>query len=270
MVKKSVKKTSTRARVAMPETMMTNVSSLEKKNLSNYYTPVLIALLIVAAFYIGRLSAQVEGLKNGTQGAAVVAPTADPNAAPERKLDVASLKSRAKKLGLDTSKFDQCLDGGSMTARVAAEQKEGAALGVSGTPSFFINGVMLVGAQPQSSFEAVIDAELKDGTGDKAALALGETGKREKLSLTPSYVSGEKNAKIKIVEFTDFECPFCERAFPTITAIMQKYAGKISLEYKSFPLSFHPNANKAAEAALCAGEQGKFWEMHDDMFTQAI
>ncbi len=253
----------------MPEPMMAEVAKFGKKDLSSYYTPVLIVLLIVASFYIGRLSAQVEGLKNGVKGTTATAPVADPNAAPERKLDLASLKARARKFGVDGNKFDQCLDSGANAARVGNEQKEGTALGVTGTPTFFINGVMLVGAQPQSSFEAVIDAELKDGSGDKAALALGEAGKREKLNLTPSFVTGEKNAKIKIVEFTDFECPFCERAFPTITAIMQKYAGKISLEYKSFPLSFHPNAQKAAEAALCAGDQGKFWEMHDDMFSQA-
>ncbi len=269
MVKKSVKKIKTRAQMAMPETMMAEVTKMGSKNLTAYYTPMMIVLLIVASFYIGRLSAQVEGLKKA-QGTTAPAPVAaNPNAAPERKLDVASLKVRARKFGLDGNKFDQCLDGGTTAARVSVEQKEGADLGVSGTPSFFINGVMLVGAQPQSSFEAVIDAELKDGSGDKAALALGEAGKRVKLNLTPGYVSGEKNAKIKVVEFTDFECPFCERAFPTMTAIMQKYAGKISLEYKSFPLSFHASAQKAAEAALCAGEQGKFWEMHDDMFSQA-
>ncbi len=242
--------------------------SEKTQDLSKFYAPVMVVLLLVAAFYIGRLSSQVDGLKK-VAGSETTAPTAQAPAAPERKLDVASLKERAKKLGLDTSKFDACLDSGATANRVAAEQKEGAALGVSGTPSFFINGVMVVGAQPQSSFESIIDAELKNGGGPAAAKALGEAGTRVKLNLADSYVTGDKNAKIKIVEFTDFECPFCERAFPTITAIMQKYAGKISLEYKSFPLSFHPLAQKAAEAALCAGEQGKFWEMHDDLFTPA-
>lgn len=240
--------------------------SEKTQDLSRFYPPVMVVLLLVAAFYIGRLSSQVDGLKK-VAGTETTAPTAQAPAAPERKLDIASLKERAKKLGLDTTKFDTCLDGGTTAARVASEQKEGAALGVSGTPSFFINGVMVVGAQPQSSFESIIDAELKNGGGPAAAKALGEAGTRVKLSLADGYLTGDKNAKIKIVEFTDFECPFCERAFPTITAIMKKYAGKISLEYKSFPLSFHPSAQKAAEAALCAGEQGKFWEMHDDLFT---
>ena len=239
------------------------------KDFTKFYTPVMVVLLIVAAFYLGRLSSQVDGLKGNTGEAPAVAPSAAAPAAGERDLSVASLKERAKSLGLDSGQFDQCLDGGTMAQRVSDEQKEGAALGVSGTPSFLINGVLIVGAQPQSSFESVIEAELKDGTGDKAAAALGESGKREKLKLADSYVTGEKNAKIKIVEFTDFECPFCERAFPTVNAIMEKYQGKISLEYKSFPLSFHASAQKAAEAALCAGEQGKFWEMHDNLFAPA-
>ncbi len=216
---------------------------------------------------MGRLSSQVEGLKKNVAGADTTAPTQVQ--APERQLDVASMKARAKKFGLDTTKFDECLDTGKLAGRVNDEQQEGAALGVSGTPSFLINGVMLVGAQPQTSFESVIDAELKDGTGDKVAATLGESGKRQKLNLAEGYVSGPANAKIKMVEFTDFECPYCERAFPTVSAIMEKYKGKISLEYKSFPLSFHANAQKAAEAALCAGEQGKFWEMHDDLFAPA-
>lgn len=245
--------------------------SEKNKDFTKFYVPVMVVLLIVGAFYIGRLSSQVDGLKNNATGADTTAPAPAGNqpAAGERKLDVASLKERAKSLGLDTGKFDQCLDGGTMAKRVSDEQKEGASVGVSGTPSFLINGILIVGAQPQSTFETIIDAELKDGSGDKASATVGGDGKRLKPNLADSYVTGEKNAKIKIVEFTDFECPFCERAFPTITAIMEKYKGKISLEYKSFPLSFHPLAQKAAEAALCAGEQGKFWEMHDGMFEPA-
>lgn len=242
--------------------------SEKNKDFTKLYTPVMVVLLIVGAFYIGRLSSQVDGLKSNVAVTDTTVPAAP--AAPavgERKLDLASLKERAKKLGLDTGKFDQCLDGGVMAKRVGDEQKEGATLGVSGTPSFLINGILVVGAQPQSAFETIIDAELKNGSGDKASATVGGDGKRLKPNLAESYVTGEKNAKIKMIEFTDFECPFCERAFPTVNAIMEKYKGKISLEYKSFPLSFHPNAQKAAEAALCAGEQGKFWEMHDSLFA---
>jgi len=69
-----------------------------------------------------------------------------------------------------------------------------------------------------------------------------------------------------LVEYSDFECPFCERHYPTLTKILDNYKGKVRLVYKHFPLSFHPNAQKAAEASECADEQGKFWEYHDTLF----
>ena len=87
-------------------------------------------------------------------------------------------------------------------------------------------------------------------------------------------VLGDKNAKIKIVEFSDFQCPFCARAANGAVAEMKnsdKFKdGEIALVYKHFPLSsIHPNAQKAAEASACAQDQGKFWEMHDIIFANA-
>lgn len=78
---------------------------------------------------------------------------------------------------------------------------------------------------------------------------------------------GAGDAKITIVEFSDFECPFCGRAEDTVTQVMDKYAGKLKLYYRHFPLPFHANAGKAAEAAACAEAQGKFWEMHKVLFA---
>ncbi len=240
-----------------------------RKDASSMYNQVLVGLLLVASFFLGRLSLEVSTLKSAKMAPNTVQEVAGGQQQAGRKLDIPSLKALAKDLGADSSKFDACLDGGTYADKVAAEVTEGQGLGVSGTPSFFINGIMLVGAQPQSAFEAIIDAELKNGTGDAEAKKLGEDGIRKTLAYGTGYVKGEKNAKIKIIEFTDFECPFCERAFPTIEAVLEKYKGKISLEYRSFPLPFHPLAQKAAEAALCAGDQGKFWEMHDSMFAPA-
>jgi protein-disulfide isomerase len=68
------------------------------------------------------------------------------------------------------------------------------------------------------------------------------------------------------VEFSDFECPYCGSAHDTVEQVMNSYAGKVRLVYRQFPLSFHPHAAKAAEASLCAADQGKFWEYHDVLF----
>lgn len=86
-------------------------------------------------------------------------------------------------------------------------------------------------------------------------------------------VKGDPNAPVTIVEWSDFECPFCARFYSqTLDQIEKNYidTGKVKLVYRDFPLSFHPNAQKAAEAAECAGDQGKFWEMHDLLFDNGV
>lgn len=83
------------------------------------------------------------------------------------------------------------------------------------------------------------------------------------------HIRGDKNAKITLVEYSDFQCPFCSRFHPTLIQMMNEYKGKVRWVYRHFPLSsIHPDAQKAAEAAECASEQGKFWEMADKMFEK--
>ena len=77
---------------------------------------------------------------------------------------------------------------------------------------------------------------------------------------------GPANAPVTIVEFSDFQCPFCGRAAPTVDRVMKEYDGKVKLVFRNYPLEFHPMAEKAAEAGACAADQNKFWEMHDAMF----
>ena len=80
---------------------------------------------------------------------------------------------------------------------------------------------------------------------------------------------GDKNAKVVIIEFSDFQCPFCKRLFDdTFKKLKQEYidTGKVRLVYRDYPLSFHANSQVAAEASGCANDQGKFWEMHDKLF----
>lgn len=85
------------------------------------------------------------------------------------------------------------------------------------------------------------------------------------------WIRGDKDAKVTIVEYSDFQCPFCARFHPTMQQIMTEYAGEVRWVYRHFPLSFHPEAEPAAEAAECAGEQGKFWEYGDKLIeNQAV
>ena len=74
------------------------------------------------------------------------------------------------------------------------------------------------------------------------------------------------DAEVIITEYSDFECPYCQRAYPTVNQLKEKYGDKIAFEFKHFPLSFHANAQKAGEASECARDQGKFWEYHDVLF----
>jgi protein-disulfide isomerase len=79
-------------------------------------------------------------------------------------------------------------------------------------------------------------------------------------------VKGPADARITLVEFSDFECPFCSAAVKQVDIVMAAYPKDIKLIYKQFPLSMHPHAEIAAEASLAAREQGKFWEMYDVLF----
>ncbi|TQV75260.1 hypothetical protein FLL45_10010 [Aliikangiella marina] len=80
---------------------------------------------------------------------------------------------------------------------------------------------------------------------------------------------GGKDAKVEIVEFSDFECPYCAKATDVIRSLNQRYGDRIKIAYKHFPLNFHPNAQKAAEAGVCAKMQSNemFWKLHDEMFA---
>lgn len=93
----------------------------------------------------------------------------------------------------------------------------------------------------------------------------------ERKTVSPgiSALRGNAKAPVTLVVFSDFECPFCARLVPTLTELEAKNHGNVKIAFRQLPLPFHKNARLAAVAALAAGDQGKFWEMHDLLFTHA-
>jgi protein-disulfide isomerase len=92
---------------------------------------------------------------------------------------------------------------------------------------------------------------------------------RQKVAAAGHPSKGPNDAPIELIEFSDFQCPFCQRANPTVEQVLKTYGDRIHFVYRHFPLPNHPNARPAAEAAACADEQGRFWQYHDQLFANA-
>lgn len=242
--------------------------------------PILYILIFVIALFSIYLFLKVRNLEQKlASGAAAPAQQGQQTPSP---LSVDNLKTYAKDLGLNSGKFNSCLDKNEKKSVVDASIKYGSSVGIQGTPGFFINGRLLAGAFPFQYFKEIIDKELA-GTGsnnctdysadlqkycsDPQNKPFDPTAKQIDLSNTPA--EGPTNAKISIVEFSDFQCPFCVRAYPTVKQILQAYKNDVRFYFKQFPLTnIHPYAEKAAEASLCALDQGndKFWKFHNKLF----
>lgn len=94
------------------------------------------------------------------------------------------------------------------------------------------------------------------------------TPPRSSVSLKDTPILGRSDAPVMIIEYADYECPYCQNIQPTLDKLETEYKGKLSLAYKDVPLPGHAHAQKAAEAARCAGEQGKYWQYHDVLFAK--
>jgi len=120
-----------------------------------------------------------------------------------------------------------------------------------------------LGQQRESERRAAFARELREKYEVKVLLE----PYRVPVDIGAAPVRGNPKAPVTIVEFSDFQCPYCVRARPTVKRVREVYGDKVRFVFRHFPLDFHPQAEKAGEAAACAGDQGKFWEMHDLLWT---
>ncbi|MFH1466605.1 MAG: thioredoxin domain-containing protein [Pseudomonadota bacterium] len=119
----------------------------------------------------------------------------------------------------------------------------------------------LVSSKQREAVNALVE-QLRNESSVDVALEPPELPRLEVANGTQA-ARGPENAPITVVEFADYECPYCSRGYETMKAVYEKYDGKVKWYFRDFPLSFHQNAMAYATAAHCAGEQGKYWEMHD-------
>jgi protein-disulfide isomerase len=206
----------------------------------------------------------------------------------QQELSPSKYEQWARQLQLNVGKFERDIDDPATRKRVEDVAAFGRQVGANGTPTFFVNGREVAGALPYETFKQMIDEEikradelLKKGTPRSGLYAAlneynvknapkpspqpGDDGKPVHIDVGDAPVRG--TGRVEIIEFSDFQCPFCGRVEPTIARIMDRYKGKVRLVWKNQPLPFHVNARPAAKAALAAAEQGRFWEMHDKLFA---
>ena len=208
-------------------------------------------------------------------------------------LDRASLEKAARELGLRASGVQAALDQSKHLDRIRRDQTLVNSLGARGTPAFFVNGRKVIGARPFEAFKAVIDQEIEKAEGlvrsgvkkrDLYAKLIEGGATAPVMVAAPASAAaartdvvlpiraddparGEASAKVTIIEFSDFQCPFCSRAEPAVKAVEQTFGKDVRIVWKHLPLAMHANAMPAALAAEAAREQGKFWEMHDRLYA---
>ncbi|HUM70714.1 MAG TPA: thioredoxin domain-containing protein, partial [Chloroflexota bacterium] len=183
----------------------------------------------------------------------------------------------AGELGLDEADFTACVNSNRYSSQVQADVQLGQSRGVSSTPSFFLNEQALIGAQPTEVFNQAITALLN---GESIAEAQPQAQPQEIVIPTPAAIAlgandiafalGDPNAPVQIVEFTDYQCPYCQQhSAQTLPQIVQEMVenGRVYYVFKDFPLDIHPEARVAAKAVRCGGEQDAFMEMHDAVFN---
>jgi protein-disulfide isomerase len=214
----------------------------------------------------------------------------------QQSLNAESYEKWAVASGVEAAAFKAALAANKADKKIAEDMALGSKVGANGTPAFRINGVELSGAQPFERFKETIDKELSKAQAkiaagtpkDKIYVEMsrdnfkapaaqkkdededeGDTKTVWKVPVDKSPVLGKADAPVTIVEFSDFQCPYCKRVEPSLKQIRDTYGDKVRLVWKHEPLPFHPRALPAAELSLEAraekGDKG-FWDAHDKLF----
>ncbi|MFW5966681.1 MAG: DsbA family protein, partial [Persicimonas sp.] len=207
----------------------------------------------------------------------------------------------AEKMGLDVEQFKKDFDSEETQKKIDADMELSKKVEVKGTPHFFVNGERVKGAKPVGEFEKIIDSQLKEAEKmiDQGSASRGEVyDKMVEKNFDGDGGGGQKAEKpdkpkqpkqaveyvpvededpgfgnqddplVTIVEFSDFQCPFCSKVVPTVDKIKEKYGDDVRFSFKQLPMQMHKQAKPAAKASLAADRQDKFWEMHDLLFEK--
>ena len=186
----------------------------------------------------------------------------------QTKLSRNDLIGYAKALALNVPAFELALDNHTYRPIIERDLAEARGLGVTTTPTFFVNGRRLVGPQGYASLGAVIETLLVGiPKSQRVQDEIVASGPAQQINLEHSPTKGPATAPVSLVELSDFECPYCAEAAPIAQQLVSAYPTQVRLAFKQYPLPMHKKSPLAHEAALAAGEQGKFWEMHDLLFA---
>ena len=222
-------------------------------------------LLVIAAFVIGMLFTEVRYLRGG-DSKTTTTPTGD-STVPSVTV---AMRDILGDIDVNVDEVYSCYQEGRTKARVDSQMAGGTAAGVTGTPGSFIvvannQGELIPGAYPYDTMKQIIDQYLKDG----------KTADTTTLTNLPAVteddnIRGSATAKVTIVEYADFDCPFCNRFHPTLNQILEEYDGQVRWVVRHFPLvQLHPNAPAVAQISECVGQiagEDKFWEFTDQYF----
>ena len=172
-----------------------------------------------------------------------------------------NLLAEARSLNLDLVRFTADLDSADIKKQLEADKKEGEGLGISGTPSFLINGKPFSGALPLEQFQAAINNALV--ALGKPAVPVAPAAQSATVNKEPEISFGSPDSPITLAWFSDLQSGLSPKATLLVRKLIDSHPGQIRLVFKNRPLEIHPGAMLLHEAAMAANAQGKFWQMHD-------